>query len=589
LSHHSFPIVKENQALLAWEEDAVAKSRSRVRIVRSKKKTAPKSRAGKRKAAPKRSGGARRSKLGNGHGVGGDTDIAQRMAAEQRAISVSEFFLKNRHLLGFDSPRKALLTAVKEAVDNALDACEEAGVLPDLAVEVRPVKGTDDRFTVAVTDNGPGIVKKQIPMIFGKLLYGSKFHRLRQSRGQQGIGISAAGMYGQLTSGKPVRITSRTSARKPAHYYEITIDTAKNQPRVVRDDEVDWKHPRGTRVEIEMEASYKRGRLSVDEYLLQTAIANPHARIVYQPPSGAAVDFPRATKDLPREPREIKPHPYGIELGALIRMLQGTKSRTLAGFLHSDFSRVSSRVAKEICTKAKLYPNARPRRIASQEAEKLFRAIGTTKIMAPPTDCLSPIGEEALIKGLRKEVEAEFYTAVTRPPSVYRGNPFCVEVAVAYGGEVKPDGLVRVLRFANRVPLLYQPGSCSIHASMLDTNWRPYGLDQSRGALPSGPAVVAVHFASAWVPFTSESKEAIAHYPEIVKDIRLALQECGRRLAVFVKRRRRAADEARKKSYIEKYLPHIGIGLREIMGFSGAEEKRTVRRLKTILEKSRKG
>src|SRR5580692_8226858 len=173
----------------------------------------------------------------NGHSSNGQSKPSRRrvtahtMAAAQRDISVSEFFAKNRHLLGFDNPRKALLTTVKEAVDNSLDACEEAGILPEIWVHIQ-ASGTN-RFKIGVQDNGPGILKKQIPLIFGKLLYGSKFHRLRMSRGQQGIGISAAGMYGVLTTGKPVKIISKVSKRKPTHYYEIQIDTKKNVPEIL--------------------------------------------------------------------------------------------------------------------------------------------------------------------------------------------------------------------------------------------------------------------------------------------------------------------------------------------------------------------
>ena len=156
---------------------------------------------------------------------------AQSLAAGQRDISVSEFFAKNRHLLGFDNPRKALLTTVKEAVDNALDACEEAGILPEVWVHI--LATAENRFRVGVQDNGPGIVKQQIPLIFGRLLYGSKFHRLRMSRGQQGIGISAAGMYGLLTTGRPVRIVSKIGKGKPLHYYEIQIDTKRNLPEIL--------------------------------------------------------------------------------------------------------------------------------------------------------------------------------------------------------------------------------------------------------------------------------------------------------------------------------------------------------------------
>ena len=179
----------------------------------------------------------------------------------------------------------------------------------------------------------------------------------------------------------------------------------------------------------------------------------------------------------------------------------------------------------------------------------------------------------------------DFATAVTRRPAVYRGNPFLVEAGLAWGGEHEPEGLVRVLRFANRVPLLYQRTAGAIYDAVVDTDWRNYHVPQSRGAVPSGPMTLMVHFASAWVPFTSESKEAIADYPEIHKEMRLALQECGRRLAQYLRRRRRAQDAERKRSYIEKYIPHIAIGLREILGFSVGEEARTVDRLKAMLEK----
>jgi DNA topoisomerase-6 subunit B len=514
-------------------------------------------------------------------------ETAQTLAAKQREISVSEFFTKNRHLLGFDNPRKALLTAVKEAVDNSLDACDESHILPEITVEIRAVEGVEDRFIVAVTDNGPGIVKQQIGRIFGKLLYGSKFHRLRQSRGQQGIGISAAGMYGQLTTGKPMRITSRTGKDKPAHYLEIHIDTAKNEPQIVKDEERPWEPARGTRVEFELEAKFQRGRQSVDEYLQQTAVANPHAKIVYKAPDGQDLEFPRAARELPPQPREIKPHPYGIELGALMHVLRTTKSRNVSGCLSADFSRISSRTAKLICEKAGIDCKGRPSRIAAQEAERLYQAIQGTKIMNPPTDCLAPIGEESLAAGLQKEFKADFYTAVSRSPAVYRGNPFLVEAALAWGGELPAEELARVLRFANRVPLLYQQGSCAIWESILDTGWKNYHVEQSKGAPPAGPLVICVHFASVWVPFTSESKEAIASYPEIVKETKLALQECGRRLSVFLSKRRRAIEEERKKSYITTYIPHIGIGLRAILGFPEKEEQKVVKQLTNILEKSR--
>ncbi len=514
------------------------------------------------------------------------TETAESMAARQREISVSEFFTKNRHLLGFDNPRKALLTAVKEAVDNSLDACEEAGILPDIRVEIQDL--TKDKFKVSVQDNGPGIVKRQVPNIFAKLLYGSKFHRLKMSRGQQGIGISAAGMYGMLTTGKPIQIISRTSRRKPAHYFELQIDTKKNRPEIIKDDEVEWDAPHGTRVSIELKGKYQRGKKSVDEYLRQTAIANPHVRFSYTMPDNDVVTYERSTKELPPQTSEIKPHPYGIELGIMQAMLKETKSRNLSGFLQSEFSRVSGKVAQEICEHAGLSPKAYPTRISRGDVEHLMSGIEETRIMNPPTNCVAPIGEEQLLKGLESVVPAEFYASATRPPAVYRGNPFIIEAAIAYGGaDQEGDTPSRLLRFANREPLLYQQGGCCAFLSGVAVNWRAYGLQQPRGTLPVGALTIIVHMASVWVPFTSESKEAIASYPEIEEQIMRALQECGRKLKVFLSRRKREAERKRKDDYIRTYIPHIGIGLRDLIGLSEREEKRVVTTLTGLLERAK--
>jgi len=513
-------------------------------------------------------------------------ETAETMAAQQRDISVSEFFAKNRHLLGFDNPRKSLLTAIKEAVDNSLDACEEAGILPEVIIEVKDMGR--DRFLIVVQDNGPGIVKKQIPNIFGKLLYGSKFHRLKMSRGQQGIGISAAGMYGMLTTGKPVEIISRTHQSKPAHHFRLRIDTKKNKPEVISDQETEWEAEHGTRVSIELEGKHTRGKQSVDEYLRQTAVANPHVRVIYREPGGETITYERSSEELPAHTQEIKPHPYGVELGVLQAMLKEGRARNLAGFLQHEFSRVSNRIAEEICSHAGLSPTMCASRMTHADIEKLLEGIAKTKIMNPPTSCVAPIGEEQLIQGLQSVLPADFYASTTRPPSVYRGNPFIIEAALAYGGSgQESDAPARVLRIANRVPLLYQQGGCCAYQSVVQTNWRNYSLSQPRGSLPVGPLTIVVHMASVWVPFTSESKEAIASYPEIEEQIVKALQDCGRKLKLFLSRRRRETDEQRKHDYITIYIPHIGIGLRELLGFSEKEEQKVVETLTGLLERHR--
>ena len=537
-------------------------------------------------------------------------------ASAARDISVAEFFEKNRHMLGFDSPTKAILMAVKEAVDNALDACEEAAILPEISVELTQV--SEKVFRMAVEDNGPGIPDTQIGKIFGKLLYGSKFHKLSQSRGQQGIGISAAGMYGKLTTGKPVVVRSKTK-RGRAVEAVLSIDTLRNRPEEHSREFVSWEgKSQGTRVEIEMEASYKKGQRSVDMYIKQTAIANPHLTLHYTEPGGAGITYERATKDKPAQTNEIKPHPHGVELGRLISMLKETGCRSLSGFLQEEFCRVGPTVAKKIVEAAgkKLSLKSYPTRIARDEASSLHKAISETKISSPPTDCIAPIGEELLLRGLKKELEADFYVTATRPASVYRGNPFQIEVGIAYGkpggvgleleetGRIKKskkvkvdatedlvanaDEPARLLRFANRVPLLYQQAGCAITKSVVQTNWRGYGLSQPGGGMPVAPMAIMVHIASVWVPFTSESKEALAAYPEIIKEVKLGLQECGRKLGTYIRKGKRLKREYDKREYIEKYIPHIGIALQEILDLTNPQRDETVETLEDVLHRSRK-
>ncbi len=514
-----------------------------------------------------------------------DIPIALELAKKQREIGVAEFFARNRHLLGFDNKRKALMTTIKEAVDNSLDACEDGSILPEINVEVIDMQ--NDRFRVIVEDNGPGIVKKQIPHIFARLLYGSKFFKLSQSRGQQGIGISASVLYSQLTTGKPTKIISRISKTHDAHYYELKIDTQKNKPEIIKEEVTQWDKDHGTKIELELEGSYLGGSQSIDQYLKQTAIVNPHSTIIYTNPKAEQLIFARATDKLPPKPIEIKPHPYGVELGVLISMLKITEARTLQSFLMNEFSRVGPGTAKEICENASLLPNTKPRTINRDMAEKLLHGINKTKIIAPPTNCISPIGEELLEKGLRKEINAEFYCATTRPPAVYRGNPFVVEAGIAYGGEQNPEDSIRVLRYANRVPLLYQQGACAITKSAISTVWRNYGLSQSSGALPVGPATIVISINSVWVPFTSESKEAIAHYPEIIKEIKLALQECGRKLSIFIHKKKRIQIEGAKRDYLATYIPHVAEALTDLVGYKQADEEKVKKLLRAILEKKR--
>jgi DNA topoisomerase-6 subunit B len=491
------------------------------------------------------------------------TTVADDLTGGHKSISIAEFFEKNRHLLGFDSKIKAMLTCVKEAVDNSLDACEENASelkkkkkefeLPDILVRIDLIQG--EVYKVIVEDNGPGIVASIIPKVFAKLLYGSKFHRLKQGRGQQGIGISAAILYGQLTTGKPARIISRISKEKQAQLVELFIDIKNNDAKVLRNEEyAKFSKDTGTRVEVTLEGLYRgTGDKSVFEYLRRTSISNPHAKITFIDPEGKITVFKRATETMPTETKEIKPHPWGLELGVLTRMIEDTKKNSIQSFLTDELSKVGALNAKQILEKAKIDPKRRPDTIKTEEAVELIKELQKADLQRPPTDCLSPVGDGAIEKSLKSEYHPEYIVATTRPPNVYRGYPFQIEAALAYGGDIPENG-AQVLRVANKVPLLYESGACAITISVNEMDWKRYGIPKNSGSsVPNAPIIIFVHMCSVWVPFTSESKAAVANYPVIIKEIKLALQECARQLGVFIKRKMKIKRDAQRVNTFIKY------------------------------------
>ncbi|WP_435318826.1 DNA topoisomerase VI subunit B [Haloarchaeobius sp. TZWSO28] len=687
--------------------------------------------------------------------LGEEAGIAEELAESQRAISIAEFFEKNKQMLGFNSGARGLVTAVKEAVDNALDAAEEAKILPDVYVEIQEA---DDYYRLIVEDNGPGITKESLPKVFGKLLYGSRFHAREQSRGQQGIGISAAVLYSQLTSGKPAKITSRTEGAAEANYYELIIDTDTNEPEIREEKTTSWDRPHGTRIELEMEANM-RARQQLHDYIQHTAVVNPHARIELKEPQ-EHFKYERATDELPKETEEIRPHPHGVELGNVLKMLKASDSHSVSGFLQSEFTRVGRKTSDNIIDEfrdryygremawslpddedlrqaiddavnnkpsdakatfadsavsgfhaaasdgrvahhqvaaavtdaagdddlgttfgdtvqenvveavwrtitgygldeepdrllddirgyaddatsvqkddavvvafadrlaAKFVPEAdadyRNRltrkqlrdyvdRAADMTEEReeatfgdtarenvveavwagmvtvpddppnvkdladnrdgasdLVAAMRVTDIMAPPTSCLSPITSELVEAGLKKVYDAEFYASASRDAEVHAGDPFIAEAGIAYGGELQAEGQADLLRFANRVPLVYKRGGCGITEVVKGIGWRNYNLDQPGGSgIPNGPVVIMVHVASTNVPFTSESKDAVASVEVIQDEIELAIREAARELKSYLKKQRSMRKRQKKQNVLAEILPQMAEKVAHVTG-----------------------
>jgi DNA topoisomerase VI subunit B len=486
--------------------------------------------------------------------------LADELAKQQRSISVAEFFEKNKHLLGFDSPTRGVITTIKEAVDNSLDACEEAQVLPDIFISIKKV--SSEVFRIIVEDNGPGIVPVQVPFVFGKLLYGSRFHQIRQTRGQQGIGISAAVLYAQLTSGVPTIIISRTGAKESAHKFEIQIKIETNEPDIISEGPFEWDRIHGTRVQIEFKSTMSAKKKLI-EYLRYTSVVNPHARFRVEL-DDESFTFERVSQEVIACPVAIQPHPHGIEFGQLKRMAAASEMKLLE-FLVESFSRVGKKSAQDMCDLSGLKATLKVKGLSTEDLKKLLTAMQDVAVPAPPaTQCLSPIGEELLRRGLEKEFQMDFVASRTRPSSVFSGHSFMVEAAIGYGGRLPAEGNAILLRFANRVPLMYQQGACAITGCVTGINWKLYNISQ-QGGFPTGPILILVHVASTNVPFTSESKDAVAGIPEIEKEITLALQDLGRELKNFVSRRdkgKMAEDRARAVCAI---IPEIAEKVSEIV------------------------
>ena len=507
--------------------------------------------------------------------------MARKSSGMQQA-SISEFFEKNKHFLGFDTLPRSIITAVKEAVDNSLDAAEEHRILPNISIEIHKVKGKKDELRLISQDNGPGIPQKAISKVFGSLLFGSRFHTIRQTRGQQGIGITGVVMYSQLTTGKPTAVISKIGKEAGAVRVNVGLDTKKNKAIISNEkrfsmDEADeakglyWIGDHGIRIETRMKAKYQRGKQSVHQYLKMTSIVNPHASIdfIAYDEDGAVLDqasWPRVTDELPRPVKDIKPHPHGLEIGTLQRLLrdasapsEGSGARTpLRYFLRNTFSAMSNSRCEEVISLAGLDATRKPASLKPDDVNSLLAAFSKVRLPSPPTDCLSPIEDLLIKKGLSKAIDSRFVSTVTREPRVTNGNPFQVEVGLIFGGDLPGDQPIQVLRFANRVPLMYQQGGCLLTKALESVDWKRYGLDHPGGrGIPKGPAAVLIHLASTNVQFTSEAKEALSDNVDVFDEIRLAMLEVGRGLRNHLKKQKQKAKAQEKFELVNIILPEI--------------------------------
>ncbi len=487
---------------------------------------------------------------------------ADDLAKEFREHSVAEFFKKNKQMLGLSGKTKALTTIVHEYVSNSLDACENANILPDIDVQIKELG--DEYYEVTVADNGPGLTRDTVGKAFGQLLAGTKFHRLMQMRGQQGIGASGATMLSQMTTGKEVKVITGNSHE--VFSCDVSIDTKYNQPKVTNITPV-TKKVRGTIIKAFFkEMKYVNNEQGPLEYLRRTAIANPHSKITFTDPAGQTIVFERTHKKIPEKPEEVQPHPKGVTVDELLNMSKSTSARRTNSFLKSDLDRMGDTAIKEIENKVSFDLNKDPKQLTWQEIEEIVKAFKSINFIAPRTDTLRPIGEEQIDKSLRSIVEPEFLSVVTRKPQVFSGGyPFQVEAAVAYGGKagrrVGEEMRMEIMRFANRAPLLFDTGGCGITEAVKGVDWKRYGIKDAETA----PVTVFVNLISVHIPYTGAGKQAISNDEEVVEEIRLALMDAGRKTARYIIGKERERLKQEKKRIYMKYAVEVAIAVGELL------------------------
>lgn len=505
--------------------------------------------------------------------------------------STAEYFAKNLQQVGFSSPTKAVLTTVKESVDNSLDACEMAGIAPELIVEIEKIgvgsQKNTDLISITVEDNGPGIDPEFLAMVYGEYLASSKFGKGQCSRGQQGIGISAATTWAQLTNAIGVKVTTKTKKMKKAVTAIVDVDIKKNKGVVRKKETVDWDKESGVRVEFKLDGRIQlNGEGGLLTYLDGTSLVNPHLTLKYKLLDQDWVNVERVSQEVPEIPPATNPHPHTMKLGEVITHAHLYGKISVSKWLKTGFSRVSDGTLQDFIKGGmpKKLLDQSVTQVSESDFKTIYQSMQNTELMSPSTKSVLSIGEDSLGKSIKRLGEVDFFSVVTRKPRICDFKPVVVEVALARflnrGAEDQP---LQVLRFANRVPLQFDRSACAITKAIESVNWRSYGLNQPKDSVPLGPYVFAVSVVSPFIKFKNASKETIDASDELVEELRRALMQAGQKLSRYIRREAHAEDLERKIRHIEQFGPMLVEGLIRITGASDTRKKKAEEGLKEIL------
>lgn len=515
--------------------------------------------------------------------------------------STAEYFAKNLQQVGFSSPTKAVLTTLKESVDNALDACEENKILPEIKISIKKIsKGSTrntDLIEVTVEDNGPGLEIGDLPKVFGEYLASSKFGKGRCSRGQQGIGISAATTWAQLTHATGVWIVSRTKRMKTAVQAQVNVDIRHNKGILKNKKSINWNKPHGVKVTFRIDGRIQlKGDGGLITYLEGTSIVNPHLTLEYTLMDQEKKRIERVNETIPVIPPATLPHPHTLKLGEFISYANLFRTFTLKAFLKKNFSRMSDTCIQRSVSEGKLPSLLLQKKISALneiEFKKIFNSIQNTTLPNPSTQSVLTIGEESLSKSILRLGNVDFFSVITRKPCICDHKPVVVEVAVARlisnksSNEEEKEPSIQLLRFANRVPLQFDKSSCAITQSVESVNWKAYGLNQSKNNLPTGSYVFAISVTSPFIKFKNASKETIDASEELVDEIRKTLMQAGQKLSRHIRKEQRALDLERKMQHIEKFVPILIKKLGDITSASPARIQKAHKGIMKILERDK--
>ena len=472
-------------------------------------------------------------------------------------LTPSQFFRKNKQMLGFTGKIRSLTIVFHELITNSFDAAEESGILPDIDIELKRVD--KEHYILRHRDNGPGIPEDYVMQVYCMMFAGSKFRNI-QSRGQQGLGCSGCVLLSQMTTGKPAHVIScyKEGDEIKGVKMKFQMDVENNRGILMEREDYECGET-GVCIELQFkDVSYSLAEQGAFEYIRRTMIGNPHARITFRDPSGHKYIFKRAANIVPVQPKEVLPHPKGVSADDLMTMAKNTDSRRYKSMMTSSMSRMSNKRVDEIAAETGIDMNKRPKDMTFQEAEAIVHCFKKMKFMAPPTDGLIPIGSEQIEKGMKQILKPEFVTTITRKPVTYAGGvSFIIEAGLAYGGEagriVNEQRKSEIMRFANRVPLTFDAGSCAITEALKSIDWKRYGLKD----LDNTPLTLFVNIISTQVPYLSTGKQSVSPEPEIVHEIRQATMKLARKLQKHLRAKKAAKEKEKRSKVFEEYVPVI--------------------------------